>query len=77
MTIELGRKIETNSTDLYPSFPYLSMRGMEFNFISSVDSPIVFTNLNPENQLVYGHSLVHTFDPSQVVAIFVAGPPDI
>ncbi len=53
--------------DVYPDFPYLSIRGKELNFVTCGHSPIVFHDLTPEGDLVYANSLKIRFDPEAVV----------
>lgn len=56
-----------NMKDVYPDFPYLSIRGKELNFVTCGHSPIVFHDLTPEGDLVYANSLKIRFDPEAVV----------
>ncbi|KAK4291236.1 hypothetical protein Pmani_035922 [Petrolisthes manimaculis] len=65
-------RVDVNSTDRYPHFPFLSLCGRERNYIRCDDLPIVYTHIEEnkgEYSLTYNHTggaLKTPFQPSQL-----------
>jgi hypothetical protein len=60
------KNLRPNQTDKLNDYPYLSPCWGEQNYVKCHSNPVVFREMDGEDQLVYGGDLKVKFDPSQL-----------
>jgi len=61
------QRVVKNESDLHLDYPYISLCGVEYNYIKVADRPIVYHSIDSiTSELIYGANLKVLFDPENI-----------